>query len=78
MYTRTLVQGNSAIITTLKQIRGRGPLPWSYVRASFIANGGEQYQMAKAIALMANKYPHRLLITRPYNVSDSANIEVPA
>ena len=78
MYTRTAEQRHSAIIETLKQIRGRGPLPWSYVRASFIANGGEQYQMAKAIALMANKYPNRLLITRPYNVSDSATIEVPA
>jgi hypothetical protein len=68
----------SAIIETLKQIRGQGPLPWSYVRASFIANGGEKYQMAKAISLMQTKYPHRLLITRPHNVSDSATIEVPA
>lgn len=68
----------SAIITTLKEIRGKGPLPWSYVRASFIANGGEQYQMGKAIALMAKKYPDRLLITRAYNVSDGATIEVPA
>lgn len=68
----------SAIVLVLKGIRGLGPVPWEYVRYNYLQHGGETAQFGKAIALMGRKYPHRLIVTRGYNVSEGAMIEVPA
>ena len=68
----------TAIIDVFKHMRGKGPQPWRHVLEEwqFITHGTAT-EFNQQVLDMHARYPERLIINRPYNVSQSPTLEVP-
>ena len=62
-----------ALITTAKECKQRGKVPFIYVRDSYIANGG--VSLWKDIARVNNMWPGKIKVYRKYNLSEPPDIE---
>jgi hypothetical protein len=60
----------------LKKAKGQGPLPWSHYRDAYCGRGKKSSKFAELMMEYAQRWPKRIIITRPYNVSESPMIEV--
>lgn len=59
----------------LKSVAGKGPYPWSHYRDAYCGRGKKDVRFTRRMMEYAELSP-RIIITRPYNVSESPMIEV--
>ena len=59
----------------LKSVSGKGPYPWSYYRDAYCGRNKRDSKFTRRMMEYAELSP-RIIITRPYNVSESPMIEV--
>lgn len=59
----------------LKSVAGKGPHPWSYYRDAYCGRNKRSNKFTRRMMEYAELSP-RIIITRPYNVSESPMIEV--
>lgn len=66
----------------LKSVSGKGPYPWSYFRDAYCGSGRGRTAPRRIRELFTNRMMEyadmspRIIITRPYNVSESPTVEV--
>lgn len=60
----------------LTDAAGRGALPWSHYRDAYCGRGKKSGKFTETMMAYAERWPRRIIITRPYNVSESPMIEV--
>lgn len=60
----------------LTDAAGRGALPWSHYRDAYCGRGKRSEKFTETMMAYAERWPRRIIITRPYNVSESPMIEV--
>jgi hypothetical protein len=67
---------DSRLNKILTEAAGRGPLPWAYYREAYCGYGRKSQRFTEMMMAYARRWPNRIIITRPYNVSESPMIEV--
>lgn len=63
----------------LAEEAGRGPLPWSHFRTRYCGFGrkvNNKKNFTESMMKYARKAPHRIVIVRPYNVSEEPTVEI--
>ena len=63
----------------LKSVSGKGPYPWSYYRDAYCGRGNQSKRLLQLFARRMMEYADlspRIVIMRPYNLSESPMIEV--
>lgn len=59
----------------LKQISGKGPYTWAFVRSMYYGSKRKNAKFGRHL-MQYVKYTDRIMIRRPYDVSESPMIEV--
>jgi hypothetical protein len=70
------ILNDSKLNNLLTEAAGQGPLPWSHYRDAYCGRGKRSSKFTKVIMAYAERWPSRIIITRPYNVSESPMVEV--
>ena len=65
---------SDAMNELLVTVAGNGELPYYFLRDMYVAYGGRHFNMT--LRWYADRWPERIIIHRPYNVSESPMIEV--
>ena len=60
----------------LADVAGKGVRPWSYFRDAYCGGAKRSSRFTETMMAYAEKWPKRIIITRPYNVSESPMVEV--
>ncbi len=63
----------------LKQEAGKGPKPWSHFRTrycGFQRSHKSNKKFTRSMLKYAEKLPHRIIIERPYNISEDPTVEI--
>lgn len=61
----------------LAEMSGQGPVPWGYLRDRYTGKMGRRSErFARTMTAYARRWPNRIVLTRPYNVSEEPNVEI--
>ena len=63
----------------LAEEAGKGPQPWSHYRTRYCGYARDRKSnkmFTEAMMKYAIKIPHRIVIVRPYNVSEEPTVEI--
>jgi len=61
----------------LAEMSGQGPAPWGHFRDRYTGKMGRRSErFARTMTAYAERWPDRIVITRPYNVSDEPMMEI--
>lgn len=67
---------DKAMNLTLKSIAGKGALNTLFVSMVYESHGGNEKGFHNLLAEYAERWPERIKISRPYNVSQTPSVEV--
>ena len=61
----------------LAEMSGQGPVPWGYLRDRYTGKMGRRSErFARTMMSYARRWPNRIALTRPHNVSEEPTVEI--